>query len=51
MVGCKVYINTGDNCFCYHDGLSKEGAKALAKELEEQGKTASAFDDDGWLIL
>ena len=39
MVGCRVMVwNRAENRFrWYHDGLDRQGAKALAKELEKQG--------------
>ena len=53
MVGCRVMVwNRAENRFrWYHDGLDRQGAKAIAKELEGQGQAAYAFDEDGWLIL
>lgn len=53
MVGCRVTVwDKAENRFrWYHDGLDRQGAKALAKELEEQGQAAYAFDEDGWMIL
>ena len=53
MVGCKVMVwNRAENRFrLYRDGLDRQSAKVLAKELKGRGQAAYAFDEDGWMIL
>ena len=43
MVGCRVMVwNRAENRFrWYHDGLDRQGAKALAKELAPSGITVN----------
>lgn len=58
MVGYQVYIyECGDSFFgdygnlvCYHDGLSKEGAIELKKELNEKGIKCYIKNERGSII-
>ena len=45
MVGCRVMVwNRAENRFrWYHDGLDRQGAKALAKELAPSHITVNAI--------